>query len=287
MKQIVCRLKLVRHCFLEVLGGLALATISQFAFGQSANSAALIPLFHDRVHQHIGDERLQLMSQRVVVFVYHNAAAVYLDAHFVNTESDSLTHELALPSKGHTSAQSGTISNGILGVKLWIAGERVEPSVDEGKETWYTIAPAFGSHEEKHIRALFWVQTSLADVDSVPSVDSATIHAGKRVLVVDLQHAAAWKDVVQSLDVSMVLREGLTKRNSRMDLEPKNYLDDHSTFFWSLQNVEPSFSDDISIVYTPPTAMASHWNTMAKLSDYITGTVYDELLGYVQQLDEE
>jgi len=266
---------------------MCLASTMLFQRVQAQDAIAIIPLFHDRLHQAEGDVVLQLLHQRVIVFVFRNAAAVYMDATLLNTESDSITHELALPSSGHTSVRSNTHSNGILGVRMWVSGERVEPSVVEGKQTWYTIMPGFGSHEEKKISALFWLQTSLSEVDTSPGQDTLPIPEGRRGFLVDLQHASAWKNVIQSIDVSVNLRESLTGRNSRFGVDPKNYEDQRSGFLWSLQNAEPLFTDDISVLYTPPPAMISHWNTMAKLSSYIETTVYDELLKFVKSLDEE
>ena len=283
MKNVRCRMKLVRYFML--LAGLTAASFFHSARAQDA--IAIIPLFHDRLHQAEGDNILQLSHQRVIVFVYRNAAAVYMDATFLNTESDSITHELALPSEGHMGVRSNTRSNGILGVQLWVSGERIEPSISEGRETWYTIMPSFGSHEEKKIRALFWVQTSLSDVDGFAGQDTMLIPDGRRGFLIDLHHAAAWKNVIQSLDISVNLRESLTRKNSRMGVEPKNYDDQRSGFSWTLQNIEPSFSDDISVLYTPPASMASHWNTMSKLSDFVERTAYDELLRFVRTIDEE
>ena len=254
---------------------------------QENSSIAIIPLFHDRLQPRGGDERIQLQSQRVIIFVYRNAAAVYLDAHFLNTESDSLTHDIALPSTGHMSIHSNIVSNGIFGAKLWVSNEHLELSISEGNRVWCSIAPSFASHEEKTVHALFWVQTSLADIGSAMGEDSALIPDGRRGFLVDMQHASAWKDIIQSLDVTIVLRESITQKNSRVSVEPKNYFTQHSAYFWSLENVEPSFSDDISFLYSPTTTMTSHWNTLAKLSEYTVHTAYDELLNYVQKLDEK
>lgn len=278
-------MNVARLCLLIVPG--IFLVVESYNAARAQGSIAVIPLFHDRWHQSEGDNTLELTRQRVIVFVYRNAAAVYMDATFVNTESDSITHELALPSAGHTSIRSGTRSNGMIGVRLWVGGERVEPAIAEGKETWYTIAAAFGSHEEKKVRALFWVQTSLAEVDGNPGRDTMKIADGRRAFIIDMQHASAWKNNIQSVDISVTLRESLTRMNSSMGIEPKNYFDQNSGFFWSLQNIEPSFADDISVLYTPPRTMASHWNSMAKLSEFITTIAYGELLAYVKQLDEE
>ena len=285
MKRVGIQARLVRYGRLAALGSLVATVFLCDVRGQG--SIGIIPLFHDRTDRVEGDDIVQLTHQRVIVFVYRNAAAVYMDAGFVNTESDSIKHEIALPSSGHTSIRSSARSNGILGVRLWVGGERVEPATEEGKVKWYTITPAFGSHEEKSIRALFWIETAMSNADAVAGQDSSPIAEGNRALLVDLEHASAWKDVIQSVDVSVTLRESLTRRNAQVRVEPKNYVDQNAGYLWSMQDVEPSFNDDISILYTPPGMMTSHWNTRAKLSDYMTTTVYDELLRYVRQLDEE
>jgi len=275
--------KLVRYCTQMMFVTLIAAGFFHGAHAQG--SIAVVPLFHDRLHQSVEDEKVQLLSGRIVVFVYQNAAAVCADVHFVNTKSDSLTHEVALPSTKHASIRSSSVSNGLFDVEIWVDSERVEPSLDTSGGEWYTIHPSFGPHEEKKIRALFWVQTPMMHGDSPAGRDTAIIPEGKRALVVDLEHAEPWMDVIQSLDVIAIPREGMTLRNARVGVEPKNYFDQDGGYLWAFRDIEPSFSNDISILYSPPPTRISHWNTRAKLAAYMTTAAYGEILAYLRQLD--
>jgi len=237
------------------------------------------------------ESSLQLRSQRFVLFAYRNAVAVYSEADFVNTGIDTLSQELALPSTGHDETEDepgGRISNGILSVQLWVEGERVAPEIiHDGNEDWCTIRSRFAPGAQRKVKAVFWAQTSLTDVDSLPGIDTVAITIGKRGFMVDLSHAAVWNGVIESIDVTLVLKGGMSFQRDSFTAEPSTYDLQDSTMTWSLKNVEPSMSDNIDVSYTPSGSWRSATNTMARLSTYIVKKVYDDLLSYVEQIDQE
>ncbi len=248
---------------------------------------AIIPTFHDRLNTSGGESPLRLQSQRFVLYVYRNAVAVYSEADFVNTSMGMLSQELALPSTGHKEngdEPGGRISNGILSVRLWVEGERVEPElIHVGDEDWYTIQSRFTPGEERKVKAVFWAQTSLTNIDATPGLDTAAITVGKRGFIVDLSHAAVWNSVIGSLDVTVVLKGGMSFENDSFVAEPGTYDLQDSTITWSLADTEPSQSDNIVVSYSPSGSWSSTPNTMAKLSTYIVKKVYDNLLYFVDR----
>jgi hypothetical protein len=269
---------------------LSIALLS-LSMAQEKQYIAIIPTFHDRLHTFDRESVLQLQRQRFILFVYRNAVAVSSEADFVNTAMDTLSQEFALPSTGHDEngdEHGSRISNGILGVQLWVEGERVAPDlIYDGTEDWYTIRSRFAPGERRKVKGVLWAQTSLADVDSLPGLDTVAIAIGKRGFVLDLSHATVWNNVVETIDVTVVLKGGMSFRRDSFSAEPDAYDLEDSTMTWRLKNVEPCTSDNIVVWYTASGSWGSSTNTMAKLSTYIEKKVYDELLYYAEQKDQE
>jgi hypothetical protein len=248
---------------------------------------AMIPPFHDREHQFGTDDVLQLTHQGFVLFVYRNAVAVYTEADFVNTGPGPLVHELALPSTGHDEngdAPGGRISNGIRSVQLWVEGERAIPDLetDGDNVSWYTIRAAFKGYEHRKVKGLFWAQTLLTSTDEAPGLDTTSIAAGERGFVLDLCHAAVWKSNIDSLDVTVVLHDGLDMQGATVRAKPETYESQGATLLWHMNNVEPSLEDNIAFYYTAGMSATLQFGTMAGLSRFITHEGYDELVRYVR-----
>lgn len=261
------------------------------SMSQEIEYSAMIPTFHDGFNTSGRESRVQLRHQRFIVFVYRNAVAVSSEADYVNLGRDTLSQEFGLPSTGHSEngrGLGGRVSNGLLSVQLWLEGERVAPDfTDDGIEEWYTIRVRFAPGEQRRVKAIFWAQTSFADVDSLPGLDTLAIAIGKRGFMLDLSHAAVWNSVIESIDVTVVMKGGMTFQRDAFTAEPGTYDLRDSTITWSLRNVEPSPRDNIIVSYTPSGSWGSATNTMAKLARYIVGNGYDSLLSYVKQIDEE
>ena len=259
--------------------------------GQVMEYSAMIPTFHDRVYTPGRESPVQLRRQRFIVFVYRNAIAASSDADFVNTGTESLTQEFALPSTGHAEGgeeAGGRISNGLLSVQMWVEGERVMPEVThDGNEDWYTIRARFAPGQHRRVRAVFWAQTSLADVDSLPGLDTAAIPIGNRGFILDLSHAAVWNSIIETIDVTAVIQGGMSFQRDSFSAEPDTYDLQDSTMTWLLRNVDPTPRDNIIVSYAPAGRWGSETNTMAKLARYIVGRGFDSLLNYVRQVDNE
>lgn len=269
---------------------LLLAPLS-LLLGQQKRYSAIIPAFHDRLITSGRESVLQLQRQRFVLFVYRNAVAVSSDADFLNTGADTLSQEFALPSAGHPEIEDeplGRISNGILSVQLWIEGQRIAPDfIHEGNEDWYTIRARFAPGEHRRVKAVFWAQTSSADARALPVLDTIVIPMGKRSFVLDLSHATVWKNVIESIDVIVVLKSGLSVKRDSIFSEPDTYHIQDSTITWSLRNMKPSSSDNIVVMYAPSGTWGSAPNTMARLEKYIVERVFDSILDYARQIDRE
>jgi hypothetical protein len=273
-------------CILTVL-----STTPDLGFAQQEKYLAIIPTLHDRFNASDRESSLQLQRQRFILFVYRNAVAVYSEADFVNTGIDTLSQEFGLPSTGHDEngdEPGGRISSGILSVQLWMEGERVVPNlIHDGNEDWYTIRSRFAPGEQRMAKALFWAQTSLTDVDSLPGLDTVAIAIGKRGFLVDLSHGTVWNNVIEAIDVTIVLNGGMSFRGDSFSAKPDTYNLQDSTLTWLFKNVEPSPSDNIVVSYTPSGSWGSSANTMSKLSTYIVKQVYDKLVDYVRRIEEE
>jgi hypothetical protein len=258
---------------------------------QGREYLAMVPPFHDRLGTPGAESSLQLVRQRFIIFVYRDAIAVYSDADFTNTGKEPVTQEFALPSTGHDEngpAAGGRISSGILSVQLWVAGERVVPQlVNDGDEDWYVIQTELEPGEQKKVKALFWAQTSLADLDSLPGLDTVMIAEGNRGFMVDLSHSSSWNGTIAALQVDVVLKEGLNLEQASFSADPDTYEVRDSSLVWELYDVEPSASDNIVVSYASYGNNGPANNTMARLSAFIVRTVYDELLDSVRSMDED
>ncbi len=264
--------------------------IVQDCKAQTKEYIAIIPSFHSRQETGSTENPLQLVNQRFVVFVYSNAVAVYAESDFFNQSDNVLDQEFALPSTGHDEngiEPGGRISNGILSIQLWIEGDKVNPQfIRDGDEDWYTIKAKFSPNEKRKVMALFWAQTSLADVDSLPGLDTTIIVNGKRGFLIDLAHATVWNDVIQTIDIYVILKDGILPDEETFSAEPETFDLQDSTLTWSMENIEPSADDNIEVSYESNNNSYSSENTMAKLSTFIVKQVYDQLLDFVSQLDE-
>ena len=262
-----------------------------FSFPQSQDKKflAIIPTFHDR--EEYSENPIQLVHQEFVLFLYQDAAAVYLRADFVNTSVESVTSGFSLPSTGHDengNEPGGRISNGILDVILWVEGEKISPElIHEGEEDLYTIDMKFGPSETRNVNALFWAQTSLTDYDATPGLDTAIIPGGKRGLMVDIAHASAWNDIVESIGITAVLKEGLSAEDKSFSAVPETYAAEDSVLSWKFENIEPSYENNIFIWYSAPDRRRQEFGSMEKLSKHIVHIAYDELLEYIRQFQEE
>ena len=267
-----------------------LIALPYFLRAQEREYLAIIPAFHDRLNTSGVENSLKLQRQRFILFVYRDAVAVYSEADFANTGMDRASQEFALPSTGHDengAMPEGRISSGILTVQLWVEGERVAPDfIHDGNEDWYTIQSWFEPGERHTVKAVFWAQTSLTDVDSIPGLDTVAVDIGKRGFMVDLAHATVWNNVIETIDVTVVLKGGMSFRRDSFSAEPDTYDLQDSTITWSFKNVEPSQNDNIVVSYTTSGSWGSATNTMAKLSTYIVKRVYDELLNYARQTEK-
>jgi hypothetical protein len=137
------------------------------------------------------------------------------------------------------------------------------------------------------VKAVFWAQTSLADLNSLPGRDSAVIPLGRRYFVLDLSHATVWKNVIESIDVTVVLKGGLSFTQDSVSCEPDSYHLQDSTITWSFRDMKPSPRDNIMVSYTPSGIRGSVPNTIARLETFIVKTVFDRLLDYTRQGDEK
>lgn len=257
---------------------------------QEEKYIAIIPPFHCRTITDNSESPLKLDYQRFIVFVYSNAVAVYSESNFTNSRDEFLEQELALPSTGHDEngdEPGGRISSGILSIELWVEGERKNPQfIQDGNEGWYTIKTRFRPYETRTVKALFWAETSLANVDSLPGLDTSYIIPGKRGFLINLAHAAVWKDQIESIDTYVILKNGLSANQSSFEASPQSYNLQDSILTWDMENIEPTENDDIEVHYESTIESNFPNDTMAKLSTFIIKHAYDELLDYATQLGE-
>jgi hypothetical protein len=258
---------------------------------QDARSYAIIPAFHDRVNSSGIESPIRLTSQRFIIFVYRNAVAVYSEARLVNTGYDSLTSELSLPSTGHRDngpGSDGDVSNGILSVRMWVEGARVSPEVvQSGNADWYTIPVRFAPGIQRTVKAMFWAETSITDVDSLPGLDTIPIPPGPRGFTVDLSHASVWNDVIHSVNIAVVLKGGLAFDKDTVSALPETYERQDSVVSWEFRDLEPGPADNPVVRYSPNGPWPRGTNTMARLSAYIVTKVYDELVYFAERQEQQ
>ena len=281
---------LKRCSLLFIVLNVLLLVTAQKSEAQTKKYIAMVPPFHSRLQIGSSESLLQLSHLRFVLFVYSNAVAVYSESEFINQSDNFLEQEIALPSTGHDengSEPGGRISNGILSIQLWVQDERVVPKfIQDGDEDWYTINTKFSPHEKRIVKALFWAETSLADIDSSFGLDTTVISNGKRGFLIDLAHASVWNNVIQSIDTYVVLKDGISTDQQTFSATPSIYDLKDSTLVWSMKYIEPSFDDNIFVSYDSSKNVEVDQSTIVKLADYIVKEVYDQLLYFVSQLDE-
>jgi hypothetical protein len=259
-------------------------------FAQTEGYIAIIPPFHSRQEMARTESPLQLFHQLFVVFVYSNAVAVFSASDFINQSDNFVDQEFALPSSGHDENgdnPGGRISNGILNVLIWEENEQINPQlIEDGTEEWYTIRSGFDPHKNHRINALFWAQTSLEDYDSIPGLDTSRIINGDRGFIIDLAHASDWNDVIQSIEVYVILKDGLQTEKQNFSAIPTTFDQKDSTLIWSMDNIEPSLGDNIEVTYESSNNVDPSEDTMDKLSGFMVNRIYDQLIDYEKQLEE-
>jgi hypothetical protein len=271
--------------FFTVLSFFVLPLCLQRVQCQDINYIALVPPLLDPQHRDDIEGSLQLVRQDFVIFLYQNAAVVYTDAHFINSGTDPLEMQIGLPSTGYTVIDEKGMrktSNGILGVQLWAEEERSEmETTGEGDAEWYITQATFMPQQETNIKAMFWVQTSLTDCDSVAGLEKIPITPGQRSILIPLNQTAMWKDDIHSIHVTVVAKNGVASSTAHLSAQPDTYDNVDSRYTWVLWDVEPSTFDDISVEYVTDQQRKTKLNTMEKLSRYILETGYNELMEYV------
>ena len=265
--------------------------IASAAPAQDPGSIAIIPSFHAHAAQGGGPLPLvRLTQERFIVALYRNAVAVRAEGEFTNPEAETLDTELSLPSAGHDEngdAPGGRRSNGLFDVQLRVEGERVAPELlRDGDGDRYAVRLRIAPGESRTVEALFWAQTSLAGPYSLPGLDTAAILPGQRAFLIDLSHAAAWSGSLDRVDVSVLLRGGLT-RSDIADADPDTYVDTDSTLRWTLLELEPTDEDNVELTYAPHGPAPKTPDTMARLSSFIVRHVYDDLLERARHVDDE
>jgi hypothetical protein len=258
------------------------AFLSSSSIGQptmQGNPIAIIPPFLDRLHRDDWESTLQLARQEFVVFLYHDAAVVYSEADFVNTGTDTLRVELGLPSTGYTIGKGlaeQDISSGVFGVQLWVSGERITPKVHQGGDAeWVTVTPTFTPQVQTTVKALFWTETTIGG------------DSGDRAIGIPLSQSAIWKDLINSIDVTVVLKEGLVSSDSLFQADPDPSSTEDSVLTWSFSGVEPSTDQDISILYHSSRNQPFNVDERDSLSRFVIEHAYDEILEYARENDEE
>jgi hypothetical protein len=257
---------------------------------QDRDYLAIIPALHDPQHSSDASGSIQLTRQSFVIFLFRDAAVVSSETEFLNTAGDSVEQEVSLPSTGHDEngdAPGGRLSNGILSVRMWVEGERVTPVVSNvlGEES-YSVRVRFDRFQRHTVKALFWLQTSREDIDATPGLDTAIIPDGRRGFMIDLSHAAIWKDMIDRISVTVVFREGLQPGENDLHATPESYDVRDSTLQWEMRAIEPSSDQNIEIAYASGGSDSHTGSTLARLSRYITGRVYDELTAFVRSQNE-
>ena len=257
---------------------------------QTKDYIAIIPPFHSRQNTTGTESHLELRNQKFVIFVYENAVVVYSESDFINQSENVIDQELAIPSTGHNENggdPGGRISNGILSMQLWVQDEKVNPQfIKDGDEEWYTIQAKFHPHESRKLKALFWAGTSHAEVDSLPELDTTVITNGRRGFLIDLAPAAVWNSTIQSIKITVVLKDGIFPTGKTFNAVPHSYNLKDSTLTWSMKYIKPSANDNVLVKYESFNNSDSTTNTVAKLSTFIVKQAYGQLQYFVSQLNK-
>lgn len=260
--------------------------------GATAGSphTAVIPSFYDREHEFGIEGPIRVSSLAFTLFVYRDAVAVYEEADMMNMGKEPVSRDLSLPSTGfdqNGAEPGGAVSSGLLGVQLWVDGERTVPRMltDGDGVSWYTIRASFQRFETKRVKALFWVRTFSPGTDQPPGLDTTTVPGGQRRFMVDLSHAAMWAGDIETLDVTALLRDGMDVTNAAFSATPDSYENYDAVVTWHLQDVEPSRSEDISVQYIPDDGQRRALS-LSDLAKKIAHEGYDELLRTVDSMRE-
>jgi len=255
---------------------------------QTKDYFAIIPPFQCRQNTNGTESHLELRDLQFVIFVYESAVVVYSESAFINQSENDVEQELALPSIGYNENggnPEGRISNGILSMQLWVQGERVNPKfIKDGDEEWYTIQAKFQPHESRKVKALFWAETTLSDNDSLSESDTTVITKGGRGFLIDLAHAAVWKSTIQSIDITIVLKDGIFPSWETFSAGPPSYELKDSTLTWSMKYIKPSTNDNVLVKYESFDNSNSTTNTIAKLSTFIVKQAYGQLQYFISQM---
>jgi hypothetical protein len=257
---------------------------------QTKDFIAMIPPFHSRQNTTGTESPLELRNLQFVIFVYENAVVVNSESDFINQSENVIEQELAIPSIGHNENGDdprGRISNGILSMQLWVQGEKVNPQfIKDGDEEWYTIQAKFQPHESRKLKSLFWASTSFADIDTLPGLDTTVITNGRRGFLIDLAHAAVWNSTIQSIHVTVVLKDSIFPTGKTFNAVPHSYDLKGSTLTWSMKYIKPSNDDNVIVTYESFNNSDSTTNTMAKLSAFIVKQAYGQLQYFVSEMNK-
>ena len=251
---------------------------------------AIIPSFHSRQNTTGTRSPLELRNLKFIIYIYENAAAVYSETDFINQSDNFIEQELALPSKGHNEndiESVSRISNGILSIQLWVQGEKVNPQfIKDGDEEWYTIQLKLKPHESRKVKSLFWAETALTDISYFPGLDTVVIANGKRGFLIDLAHASVWNRSIQSIDITVILKDGIFPTWETYSAGLPTYNLEDSTLTWSMKNIEPTTNNNVLVKYESDKNSDLTKNTMAKLSAFIVKKVYGKLLYFISQMNK-
>jgi hypothetical protein len=257
---------------------------------QTKDYIAIIPSFHIRQNTTDTESPLELRNLHFIIFAYENAVVVYSESDFINQSENAIEQELGLPSTGHNvngNDPGDRISNGIRSTQLWVQGEKVNPQfIKDGDEEWYTIQTKLQPRESRKVKALFWAETSLADIEDLPGLDTTVITNGKRGFLIDLAHAAKWKSTIESIDITIILKDGIFPSWETYSAGLPTYNLKDSSLTWSMKYIKPSTNDNVLVKYESFNNSDSTTNTIAKLSTFIVKQAYGELQYFVSQLDK-
>jgi hypothetical protein len=257
---------------------------------QTKDYIAIIPSFHIRQNTTDTESPLELRNLNFIIFAYENAVVVYSESDFINQSENVIEQELGLPSTGHNvngNDPGDRISNGIRSTQLWIQGEKVNPQfIKDGDEEWYTIQTKLQPRESRKVKALFWAETSLANIEDLPGLDTTIITNGKRGFLIDLAHAAKWKSTIESINITIILKDGIFPSWETYSAGLPSYNLKDSSLTWSMKYIKPSTNDNVLVKYESFNNSDSTTNTIAKLSTFMVKQAYGELQYFVSQLDK-
>jgi hypothetical protein len=136
------------------------------------------------------------------------------------------------------------------------------------------------------VKALFWAETSLANIEDLPGLDTTIITNGKRGFLIDLAHAAKWKSTIESINITIILKDGIFPSWETYSAGLPSYNLKDSSLTWSMKYIKPSTNDNVLVKYESFNNSDSTTNTIAKLSTFMVKQAYGELQYFVSQLDK-